>query len=100
MDFAPDIVESVLAHIVVADLVRTFPVCGHIPVVLRVLFPFAGMTVVDTVAGTVAVEVVAVEAVVGKVIDIVVAAEVVENIVGGVDVWLCWWRGCIGRVYH
>ena len=83
MDFAPDIVESVLAHIAVADLVRTFPVCVHVPVVLRVLFPFAGMTVVDTVAGTVAVEVVAVEAVVGKVIDIVVAAEVVENIVGG-----------------
>ena len=39
------------------------------------------MTVVDTVAGTVDVEVVAVEAVVGKVFDFVVAAEVVENIV-------------------
>ena len=83
MDFAPDIVESVLAHIAVADLVRTFPVCGHIPVVLHVLFLFAGMTVVDTVAGTVVVEVVSVEAVGGKVIDIVVVAEVVENSFGG-----------------
>ena len=93
MDFAPDIVESVLAHIVVVesvlahivvvDLVRTFPVCGHVPVVLRVLFPFAGMTVVDTVAGTVVVEVVAVEAVGGTVLDIVVVAEVVENSFGG-----------------
>ena len=81
MDFDIDIVASVLAHIFVAVLVRTCLVCGHVPFVLRVLFPCAGMTVVDTVAGTVAVEVVAVEAVVGKVIDIVVAAEVVENIV-------------------
>ena len=81
MDFALDIAESVLAHIAVAVLVRTFLVCGHVPFVLRVLFPCAGMTVVETVAGTVAVEVVAVEAVVGKAIDIFVAAEVVENIV-------------------
>ena len=93
MAFAPDIVESVLAHIVVGesvlahmvvvDLVRTFPVSGHAPVVLHVLFPFAGMTVVDTVAGTVVVEVVAVEAVGGTVLDIVVVAEVVENSFGG-----------------
>ena len=93
MAFAPDILESVLAHIVVVesvlahidvvDLVRTFLVCGHVPFVLRFLFPCAGMTVVDTVAGTVVVEVVAVEAVGGKVIDIVVVAEVVENSFGG-----------------
>ena len=76
MAFAPDIVESVLAHIVVVDLVCTFPVCGHVPVVLRVLFPFAGMTVVDTVAVIVVVEVVAVEAVGGTVIGIVVVVDV------------------------
>ena len=88
--------ESVLAHIAVADLVRTFPVCGHVPVVLRVLFPFAAMTVVDTVSGTVVVEVVAVEAVGGTVLDIVVVAEVVENSFGGglcmvvLVAWLHW----------
>ena len=81
MDFDLDIAESALAHIVVSVLVCTCFVCGHVPFVLRVLFPCAGMTVVDTVAGTVVVEVVAVEAVVGKVFDLVVAAEVVENIV-------------------
>ena len=73
MDFALDIAEAVLAHIVVAVLVRTCLVCVHVLFVLCVLFPFAGMTVVDTVAGTVVVEIAAVEAVVGKVVDIAVA---------------------------
>ena len=106
MAFVPDIVasvlahivvgESVLAHIVVVGLVRTFPVCGHAPAVLRVLFPFVGMTVVGTVAGTVVVEVVAVEAVGGTVLDIVFVAEVVENSFWGglcmavLVAWLHW----------